>query len=62
MDIASIIELFDDLRGILVRSLEAQEHQQHEVATRLLEEAKDKIDNAKKLLKTSTPDGGSQLQ
>lgn len=62
MDIANIVELLDDLRGTLVRSLEAQEHQEHEVATRLLQEAKDKIDNAKKLLKTSTAAGGCPLQ
>jgi hypothetical protein len=62
MDIASMTELFDDLRGTLVRSLEAQEHQQHEVATRLLEEAKDRIDDVIKLLKTSTAAAESRLQ
>jgi hypothetical protein len=54
MDTVNIIELLDDLRGILVRSIEAQEHQEYEVATRLLAEAKDKIDRGKKLVANLT--------
>ena len=53
IDAVNIIELLDDLRGIMVRSIEAQEHGEHEVATRLLAEAKDKIDQRKKLLESS---------
>jgi hypothetical protein len=53
MDTANIIELLDDLRGVLVRSIEAQEHGEHEVATRLLVDARDKIDLRKRLLGTS---------
>ena len=40
MDTVHIIELLDDLRAIVVRSIETQEHGEHEVATRLLAEAK----------------------
>jgi hypothetical protein len=58
MDTVNVIELLDDLRGILVRSIEAQEHGEHEVATRLLAEARDKIDKRKKLLETSASTGG----
>jgi hypothetical protein len=61
MDTVNIIELLDDLRGIVVRSIEAQEHQEHEVATRLLAEAKDKIDQMKRLLTTSASASGSHL-
>jgi hypothetical protein len=53
MDNINIIELLDDLRGILVRSIEAQGQRQHEVATRLLAQAVDKIDQRKKLLESS---------
>jgi hypothetical protein len=59
MDTVNIVELLDDLRGILVRSIEAQEHGEHEVATRLLAEARDKIDQRKKLLESSAGAGGS---
>jgi hypothetical protein len=59
MDTVNIIELLDELRGILVRSLEAQEHGEQEVATRLLAEAKDKIDQRKKRLESSAGAGGS---
>jgi hypothetical protein len=62
MDIANVVELLDDLRGTLVRSIEAQEHQEHELATRLLKEAKDKFDDVKILLKTLTAAGGFPLQ
>jgi hypothetical protein len=61
MDTVNIIELLDDLRGIVVCSIEAQEHQEHEVATRLLAEAKDKIDQMKRLLTTSASASGSHL-
>jgi hypothetical protein len=60
MDAVHIIELLDDLRAIVVRSIEAQEHGEHEVATRLLAEAKDKIDHRKKLLETSASASGSR--
>jgi hypothetical protein len=60
MDTVNIIELLDDLRAIVVRSIEAQEHQEHEVATRLLAEAKDKIDQMKRLLTTSASASGSR--
>jgi hypothetical protein len=59
MDTVHIIELLDDLRAIVVRSIEAQEHEEHEVASRLLAEAKDKIDQMKRLLTTSASASGS---
>jgi hypothetical protein len=61
MDTVNIIELLDDLRGIVVCSIEAQEHQEHEVATLLLAEAKDKIDQMKRLLTTSASASDSHL-
>jgi hypothetical protein len=60
MDTVHIIELLDDLRGIVVCSIEAQEHEEHQVATRLLAEAKDKIDQMKRLLTTSASASGSR--
>jgi hypothetical protein len=54
MDNINIIELLDDLRGILVRSIEAEGQRQHEVAARLLAQAVDKIDQRKKLLESSS--------
>ena len=62
MDTVHIIELLDELRGVLVRSIEAQEHGEHEVATRLLAEAVEKIDHGKKLLTTSAAASGSVLK
>lgn len=54
MDNANVIELLDRVREIVVRSIEAQEH---EVAACLLVEARDKIDQMKQLL-TSCAGGG----
>ena len=59
MDNASVIELLDRVREIVVRSIEAHEHEQHEVATRLLVEARDKIDQMKQLLTSSSTAGAS---
>jgi len=59
MDNASVIELLDRVREIVVRSIEAQEHEQHEVAMRLLVEARDKIDQMKQLLTSSSTAGAS---
>ena len=59
MDTVHILELLDDLRAIVVRSMEAQEHEEHGVATRLLAEAKDKIDQMKRFLTTSASASGS---
>jgi hypothetical protein len=59
MGTVHILGLLDDLRGILVRPIEVQEHDEHEVATRLLAEAKDKIDQMKRLLTTSASASGS---
>ena len=59
MDNANVVELLDRVREIVVRSIEAQEHGEHEVATRLLAEARDKIDQRKKLLESSAGAGGS---
>jgi hypothetical protein len=60
LDTVHIIVLLDDLRGIVVRSIEAQEHEEHQAATRLLAEAKDKIDQMKRLLTTSASASGSR--
>ena len=57
MDNASVIELLDRAREIVVRSIEAQEHEQAEVAMRLLVEARDKIDQMKQLLTSSSTAG-----
>ena len=57
MDNANVVELLDRVREIVVRSIEAQEHEQHEVATRLLVEARDKIDQMKQLLTSSSTTG-----
>lgn len=57
MDNANVIELLDRVREIVVRSIEAQEHEEHEVAACLLVEARDKIDQMKQLL-TSCAGGG----
>ena len=59
MDNANVVELLDRVREIVVRSIEAQEHEQHEVATRLLVEARDKIDQMKQLLTNSSAAGES---
>jgi hypothetical protein len=59
MDNASVIELLDRLREIVVRSIEAQEHEQAEVAMRLLVEARDKIDQMKQLLTNASAAGES---
>jgi len=59
MDNASVIELLDRLREIVVRSIEAQEHEQAEVAMRLLVEARDKIDEMKQLLTNASAAGES---
>ena len=59
MDNANVIELLDQVRGMVVRSMEAQEHEQHEVAMRLLTEARDKIDQAKQLLASTSAAGAS---
>jgi hypothetical protein len=59
MDNASVIELLDRVREIVVRSIEAQEHEQHEVAMRLLVEARDKIDQMKQLLTNASAAGES---
>ena len=59
MDNASVIELLDRVREIVVRSIEAQEHEQAEVAMRLLAEARDKIDQMKQLLTSSSAAGAS---
>ena len=59
MDNANVIELLDQVRGILVRSMEAQEHEQHEVAMRLLTEAREKIDQLKQLLTNASAAGSS---
>jgi hypothetical protein len=59
MDNASVIELLDRVREIVVRSIEAKEHEQHEVAMRLLVEARDKIDQMKQLLTSSSTAGES---
>ena len=53
MDNANVVELLDRVRDIVVRSIEAQQHEQHEVAARLLVEARDKIDEMKQLLTSS---------
>ena len=50
MDNADVVELLDRVRELVVRSIEAQEHEQHEVAARLLVEARVKIDTLKKTL------------
>ena len=42
MDHANVLELLDRVREIVVRSIEAQEREEHEVAARLLVEARDK--------------------
>jgi hypothetical protein len=57
MEDMNTMQLLDDLREILVRSIEAQQHGEHEVAMRLLVEAKDKIDQKKKLLAASAGAG-----
>jgi hypothetical protein len=59
MDTVHIIGLLDNLRAIVVRSIEAQEHEEHEVSSRLLAEAKEKIDQMKRLLTTSASASGS---
>jgi hypothetical protein len=59
MDNANVVELLDRVREIVVRSIEAEEHEQHEVATRLLGEARDKIDQMKQLLTSSSAGGES---
>ena len=59
MDNANVVELLDRVREIVVRSIEAQEHEQPEVATRLLVEARDKIDQMKQLLTSSSTAGES---
>jgi hypothetical protein len=59
MDNANVVELLDRLREIVVRSIEAQEHEQPEVAMRLLGEARDKIDQMKQLLTSSSAGGES---
>ena len=59
MDNASVIELLDRVREIVVRSIEAQEHEQAEVAMRLLVEARDKIDEMKQLLTNASAAGES---
>lgn len=59
MDNANVIELLDQVRGIVIRSMEAQEHEQHEVAMRLLTEARDKIDQAKQILASTSAAGAS---
>jgi hypothetical protein len=59
MDNASVIELLDRVREIVVRSIEAQEHEQAEVAMRLLVEARDKIDQMKQLLTNASAAGES---
>ena len=59
MDSANVVELLDRVREIVVRSIEAQEHEEHEVAARLLVEARDKIDQMKQLLATPAADAES---
>jgi len=59
MDNANVVELLDRVREIVVRSIEAQEHEQHEVAMRLLVEARDKIDQMKQLLTNASAAGES---
>jgi hypothetical protein len=59
MDNANVVELLDRVREIVVRSIEAQEHEQHEAATRLLIEARDKIDQMKQLLTNASAAGES---
>ena len=59
MDNSSVIELLDRVREIVVRSIEAQEHEQAEVAMRLLVEARDKIDQMKQLLTNASAAGES---
>ena len=59
MDNANVVELLDRVREIVVRSIEAQEHEQYEVATRLLVEARDKIDEMKQLLTNASAAGES---
>lgn len=54
MDNANITELLDRVREMVVRSIEAQEHEQHEVAMRLLVEARDRIDQVKQLVASSS--------
>ena len=41
------------------RSIEAQEHEEHEVAARLLVEVRDKIDEMKQLVASSAAGGES---
>jgi hypothetical protein len=57
MDNANVVELLDRVREIVVRSIEAHEHEQHEVVMRLLVEARDKIDQMKQLLTSSSTSG-----
>ena len=57
MDNANVVELLDRVREIVVRSIEAQEHEQHEVAMRLLVEGRDKIDQMKQLLTNASAAG-----
>ena len=59
MDNANVVELLDRVREIVVRSIEAQEHEQLEVAMRLLVEARDKIDQMKQLLTNASAAGES---
>ena len=59
MDNANVVELLDRVREVVVRSIEAQQHEQHEVAARLLVEARDKIDQMKQLLTTYAAGGES---
>ena len=59
MDNANVIELLNRVREIVVRSIEAEEHEQHEVAMRLLVEAREKIDQEKQLLASSSAAAGS---
>jgi hypothetical protein len=59
MDNANVVELLDRVREIVVRSIEAQEHEQHEVAMRLLVEVRDKIDQMKQVLTSSSAAGES---
>ena len=58
MDNAQVIELLDRVREIVVRAAEAQEHEEHEVAKRLLVEAREKIDQVKQLVASSAAEIG----
>lgn len=59
MENANVLELLDRVREIVVRSIEAQEREEHEVAARLLVEARDKIDEMKQLVASSAAGGES---